>query len=276
VSEENSRDTELLKDAFRWKKPIIEKLTMQRLFQATTSHDPFIIIEHTVNAANMVEAQNQQVKGIDFEEMRKLSKLNFAFHNVTKREVPEAYKLFAYCINFPFSGNLENYKKYIEEWKVPTNYYPSMIRNHRIESVKVIHKPGYSFDCKKTLYVASAEDMETLKTLTCNQRKKYYNETLPAICPHCNRPINTDWFYPEYEEKRTTIVHPHPEWSFFFEVITCLSEEGFHRLRNAFSCWAKDKCGHAIAVMSSLISPTVYDEVAELFKKPSHEGENGQ
>jgi hypothetical protein len=277
MSEENSRDTELIKNAFRWRKPIIEKLTMQRLFQATMSHDPFIIIEHTVNAASMVEAQNQQVKGLDFPEMRKLSKLNFAFHNVTKREVPNIYGLFAYCINFPFNSTHENYRTYIEEWKVPPSYYPSMIRQHRIDSYKVIHKDHYSYlDCKQTLFVADAEDMKILEKLNHNGRIKYYRDRLPSTCPNCNRPIRADWLNQDFIEQSTTIVHPVPEWSFFFEAATCLAEEGYNRLRNAFSCWAKDKCGHAIAIMSSLISPNVYDEIAKMFKTNKPEGESSQ
>jgi hypothetical protein len=274
--EENSRDKELFKNAFRWRKPIIEKLTMQRLFQATMSHDPFIIIEHTVNAASMVETQKQKVKGLDFEEMRKLSKLNFAFHNVTKREIPNYQGIFAYCINFPFAGNLENYKTYIEEWKVSPSYYPSMIRKHRIASYKITHKDSYSFDCRKTLYVASAEDMKTLKELTAKKRIQYYYDKLPDKCPKCNGYIGISWGQPSFEEQETTIVHPHPEWSFFFEAATCLAEEGYNRLRNAFSCWAKDKCGHAIAIMSSLISPNVYDEIAKMFKTNKPEGESSQ
>jgi hypothetical protein len=276
---ENSRDIELFKNAFRWKKPVMEKLVMQRLFQATTSHDPYIIIEHTANAASMVETQDQKVKGLDFDLMRKLSKLNFAFHHATKREVPESYGLFAYCVNFPFDSSQENYKEYIEEWKVLLNYYPSMIRQHRIESIKVIHKENTSsFDkCNQTIYVATAEDMKIIKNFeSSSERKHFYRKKLPERCPSCNRPINIDWFRPDYEEIPTTIVYPFPEWSFFFEAASCLAEDAFNRLRNSFSCWAKDKCGHAIAVMSSLISPNVYDEVAELFKKPSQQGERNQ
>ena len=273
MSEENSRDTELIQNAFRWRKPIIEKLVMQRLFQATMSHDPFIIIEHTVNAVSMIEAQNQKAEGLDFEEMRKLSKLNFAFHSVTKKEIPDYYGFFAYCINFPFVGSLENYKTYIEDWGVSPSYYPSMIRTHRIDSYKITHKEDYK-ECRATLYVASAEDMKILKKLDYDERMEYYSDKLPDKCPRCNRFIENSWGRPVFEEKETTIVYPYPEWSFFFEATRCLAEESFNRLRNAFSCWAKDKCGHAIAIMSSLVSPNVYDEIAKTFKTNKPEGES--
>jgi hypothetical protein len=152
-----------------------------------------------------------------------------------------------------------------------------MIRQHRIESLKVIHKDRYSYsDCKQTLYVADAEDVKILEKLDRNGRISYYLDRLPSTCPNCNKPIRADWLNQDFIEQSTTIVHPFPEWSFFFEATTCLSEGGYNRLRNAFGCWAKDKCGHAIAVMASLISPNVYDEVAELFKKPSPQGERSQ
>jgi len=148
-----------------------------------------------------------------------------------------------------------------------------MIRNHRIASYKIIHKDSFPY-CKATIYVASAEDMKTLKKLDYNERMQYYCDKVTNKCPRCNSVIEISWGRPTFEEQETTIVYPYPEWSFFFEATRCLPEESFNRLRNAFSCWAKDKCGHAIAVMSSLVSPNVYDEIAKTFKTNKPEGEN--
>ncbi|WNZ29408.1 MAG: hypothetical protein IAX21_00625 [Candidatus Bathyarchaeota archaeon] len=264
---ERQEDEELMQSAFRWKKPTMEKLVMQRLFQATMSHDPYVIIEHTVNAASMVESQNQDVEILDFDLLRRLSKLNFAFKNYTTK-----HNGIVYCVKFPFDISEENYHKYIEEWKqnISLDYWEKCIKKHRILSIGLKHN---RINCKNVFFVASMEEYQKLAKMNKCERLDYYLEKIP-YCEFCGESIDErsftgTWgtFQTDVGEVKSSVVCEVPSWSFFFEGTSCLSASGFTRLRDAFHCWAKDKCGHALAVMSGLVSQNVYDEVSKLYNQ---------
>lgn len=70
-----------------------------------------------------------------------------------------------------------------------------------------------------------------------------------------------------------------PEWHSFLLQCTCLTESSYKKLVDAFLGWATVHCQHAIAVLSSLVSPRTLEEVTKLMtrggEEKEQEGEKG-
>ncbi|MBN2261081.1 MAG: hypothetical protein JW702_11075 [Clostridiales bacterium] len=275
MSEDNKKTEDLMKRAFRWPKfGVAQKLVSQHLVLASFSNEPNAIIEHVAQASSIVEGLGQKVKELDFEKMRKINAIHRGLSNFTTKKLPDGAK--CYGVNFGFPSTEENYQKYISNWEtVGVNYYPSQIHKHRQPGIMFVHKLHYKRyynpDITHEIFSVPTKDYEK----TRNQLRQ------DGFCPRCfveffgsdrGGLFSTDE-YSLLKTRKTTVVDDGVFWSFFFEAITCLTENGLKSLQGAFLNWAVDECGKAKAVIGNLLSPSTFEETVKLLgnninKKP--------
>lgn len=253
------RDDELFKTAFCWRKPVIERLVTQRLLQATVSTDPYIIVENTINAFEMVEAQDQKVEGLGVEKLRIIAKLNLAINNA--QEFVTSYKKTLYRVSCPVSPTEDNYKKYFEWWVNSVNYDDCLITYNLKPGYLLVHEIGHD---------AGWDKFEGKHHPICKVTKENKDELIRKLyaddrCPVCYSSFNSKCFKPDKISrivyKDALVVDESCFYSLFFEALSCLTTSGYNALKNSFYFEAKQLCGQSIAIMSTLISESVYKDV---------------
>lgn len=266
---EDAKKTEaLLARAFRWPKlGVAERLVCQHLFSATATRDTVAVISHACSAAMMCEALKQKVEDLDFELLKRIHMLNKTFSNVEATKIGGRGN-WVFGVPWGFEVTKENFNDYIKPWRVPLSYYPKFIKVHRAPAVEAYHSPSMSFseDCDYLFVVVREEDGE--KEGKAEEIVEYIRRRfIGKECPKCGWVVREKDVY----GRDSTLVVEEPHWSFFFEATSYLTEFGFKRLRNAFQTWALEVCMKAVTVMSGLVSPATYDEVAKLFGKEKME-----
>lgn len=253
VNEEEEKDNKLLRRAFRWSYPMSEKLVSQRLIQANFSHEASVIIPNTTIAADITEAEKKQVKGLDFELLRGIDRVNTSFRNVEIIPLDRWKTQLKYYIPWSLDKSQENYQKIIKPWRVPAGYHHKFITVHRKLAKKIIHH--HFRDEDEFLGVFEPEEA----------RKKVEEWKKRDRCPRCGDDFHGIGSRLEMED--TTVVNPLPEWSFFWESTGCLTRNGYKSLLGAFESWAKTRCARASAIMANLVSPGIYDKMTKLLSK---------
>jgi hypothetical protein len=143
-----------------------------------------------------------------------------------------------------FPETEENYKTFILPWyNCKPFYWPIMLRKHG-ETWRTWH-------CQK----CTAEVLKAKFPLADTLR-------LPHRCPKChNEVVNPYNGFPYVTTFDQTNINTEPSWSFFFEMSTCLSPQGYDLLRNNFGGWATPQIQLFLAELSRMVDPSLYAEI---------------
>lgn len=202
-------------------------------------------------------------KAIDMDLVQLLYEVSVALGNASSNQYyPGSYQpsVKIHHIPWPFNTTKENFERYIKPWLKSYSYYPSFIKVHRSLRVKVYH----SEDCGYLLGDFSPES-------TQEQMKAHIIEKYGSICPECGEHFySSKYTFPrrELRFKRYMGICPEPNWSFFFEAATCLSEQGFKELVGAFVSWGDPKATKIESTIAGLINPQTF---MEFFRKEEQE-----
>ena len=90
----------------------------------------------------------------------------------------------------------------------------------------------------------------------------------PIYYPHFMRThvvlgkTHYNWEYPPIIK-----IIEEPLWSWFFDVVTCLSVEGYSMMKNAFTAWAIPKVQQFLAELTHMVDPNLYAEMLGLYSR---------
>lgn len=241
---------------------MLEKLTCQRLLQATFSVVDSIIITHVTAAVLMIEpqAKRQNIEGLDFNLFHKLTKLNSSFNGVTSFK--DSYGESFYSVPWSFPTTPENFKAYIEPWyQNNIEFCKSYIKVNLTQGRRVFHDySSLSERCSQRLTVFNPTKEKSFED--------HIKFIVPDICPKCGEEIyRKDLDY----ENVLVVDYNAPKWCLFYEASGCLTHTGLNNLKTNFETYAKTYSLNAINVLSNLVSPNVFDEMMKLFVKTKGE-----
>lgn len=270
VSDEEVSEDEMAKGvltgALRYpKRGISEQLVCQHLFQATFSHDNSVAISHMTRAAllcaEMTKKQNPD--GFNVELLEGILQVNSSLLDVSTTKIDRAgSRLF--WIPWGFPENKDNYEKNVKPWKrgIEPTYYPNYIKKHLAPRVQLYHSAGIYQQCDYVFMTVEHEGVEKARELIRLKHK---------VCPKCGKTIGKSSWDGMIETKDVVTIKPEPEWSWFFEVTSCLAEAGYERLKNAFQTWAISYLEKERVKICEHVNPQTYAQVMSLFMKKEEE-----
>ena len=241
------------------------------MYLGTVSSNTAITIMYLSKACML--AQKLEVKlDVDFESIKKIHVLNRAFNNATMVAYPN-FETKVAQLSFGFEANEQNYKDYVSPWVVRTEYYSELIKHHLKPACKIVHESNNS-KCGYVFAVISKKEVDSKITEIA---KKFDS------CPRCggklvrfDRFAEEDDYTVDLEVYNTQAISESPEWSFFFEMINCLSISGFIRLKTAFQSWAFSILMDAVSRISQVVSLSVYENSVSILKKEQLKESNEQ
>jgi hypothetical protein len=96
---------------------------------------------------------------------------------------------------------------------------------------------------------------------------------LPRRCPKCHKETSNPYNgIPYTTTNDQTEVNKEPSWSFFFEMTTYLTPQGYDLLRNNFAVWATPQIQLFLAELTRMVDPSLYAEIVGLYTKHGRKG----
>lgn len=246
--DEEQEDTEFVFSATRApRQGSFERFLAQRLAQAILMMDDMKIIKTVSLCAYMVPEPQRENLATDYQKVKVLNADANALLNPTIRK-HEAIEVVSIPWGFPETE--ENYKTFILPWyNCKPFYWPRLLRKHA-ETWRIWH-------CQK----CTTEVLRAKLPLSDTLR-------LPNRCSKCGlEMVNHYNGIPQVTTFDHTIVNDEPYWSFFFEMSTCLTPEGYDTLRNNFVAWASEPAQQILAELTKMVDPNLYDQILGLYER---------
>jgi hypothetical protein len=223
-----------------------EHFLTQSLAQTILMTDVLKRTKTVTESALMIPETDRENLAIDYEKVNVLNLVANALLNPSIRKCPEDMEVVSIPWGFPQTE--ENYKAFILPWyNCKPFFWPGLLVKHG-KTWRVWH-------CQKCT-------IEVLKA------KRPFPDTLrfPEKCPKCHNtivnPYNGFAYVTTFDQ---TNINREPYWSFFFEISTDLTPEGYDLLRNNFGAWATPQIQLFLAELSRMVDPSLYAEIVGLY-----------
>jgi DNA-directed RNA polymerase subunit RPC12/RpoP len=226
-----------------------EHFLIQSLSQTIFMTDDLKRIKAITVSALMVQESERENISVDYELVSVLNQVTSALLNPSLNKKPE-FKMEIVSVSWGFPESEENYKTFILPWfNCKPFFWPIMLRKHG-ETWRTWH----CFHCTAEVQKAKFPLSDTLR--------------LPIYCPKCHsRIINQYSGVPDVTTSDQTILNEEPYWSFFFEMSTNLTPQGYDILRNNFIAWAIPQAQLILAELTRMVDPNLYAEMLGLYSR---------
>lgn len=243
---EEQEDTEFVLSATRApRQGSYERFLAQGLAQAILMTDDMKRAKAVSLCAYMVQESEREKLATDYQQVKVLNAVANALLNPTAQK-HEAIEVVSIPWGFPETE--ESYQTFILPWyKCKPFYWPRLLRKHA-ETWRTWHCSR----CTSEVLKAKLPIPDTWR--------------LPRVCPNCRRPVQ-EWnqYYVTFSD--LTEITEEPFWSFFYEMSTCLTPEGYDVLRNNFIAWASEPVQQLLAELTKMVDPNLYDQILGLYEK---------
>jgi len=220
-----------------------EHFLTQSLAQTILMTDVLKRAKNVTESALMIFETERENLAIDYQKVNVLNLVANALLNPSVDKFPENIAVVSIPWGFPQTE--ENYKTFILPWyNCKAFFWPRLLRKH-------------------------AETWRTWRCLYCRgevlKAKLPFPDTLraPRVCPKCGRHLTFNAEYVTVSD--LTEVIKEPSWSFFFEMSTYLTPQGYDLLRNNFGAWATPQIQLFLAELSRMVDPSLYAEIVGLY-----------
>jgi hypothetical protein len=251
--DEEQEDTEFVLSATRApRQGAYERFLAQGLAQTILMTDDLKRVKAVSLCAFMVPDAEREKLATDYQKVKVLNADANALLNSTARKYGD---LEVVSVPWGFPETEENYQAFILPWyNCKPFYWPRLLRRHA-ETWRIWH----CIHCTTEVLRAKFPLSDTLR--------------LPNRCPKCHEEMVNH--YNGIEQVTTcdhTIVDKEPYWSFFFELSTCLTPEGYDVLKNNFVAWASEPAQQILAELTKMVDPNLYDQILGLYERRGKKG----
>ena len=222
-----------------------EHFLTQSLAQTILMTDVLKQTKKVTESALMIFETERENLAIDYQKVNVLNLVANALLNPSVGKFPENMEVVSIPWGFPQTE--ENYKTFILPWyNCKPFFWPRLLRKH-------------------------AETWRTWRCLHCTgevlKAKLPFPDTLraPRVCPKCGKHLTFNAEYVTVSD--LTEVIKEPSWSFFFEMSTYLTPQGYDLLRNNFVAWAISQAQLILAELTRMVDPNLYAEMLGLYSR---------
>jgi len=207
----------------------------------------------TVAALMVMEVEREKV-AVEYETVQVLNQVASALLNPSLAKTPGGDSQVV-SVPWGFPQSEENYRTFILPWYSCKPFFWSSLLTKHGETWRIWHCQKCTTEVLKAKFPLS----DTLR--------------FPYRCPRCHNlivnPYNGIAYVTTFDQ---TNITREPCWSFFFEVSTCLTPQGYDLLRNNFIAWATPQAQQILAELTRVIDPNLYAEMLGLYSKRGKQG----
>jgi hypothetical protein len=221
-----------------------EHFLTQSLAQTILMTDVLKRAKNVTESALMIPETERENLAIDYQ---KVNVLNLVANALLNPSVEKFENIEFVSIPWGFPQTEENYETFILPWyNCKPFYWPKLLRKHA--------ETWRTWRC----YRCQSEVAKTRRPIPDTFR-------LPRRCPKCGRPLSYDSYEQYVTVSDVTEVTSDPSWSFFFEISTYLTPQGYDLLRNNFGAWATPQIQLFLAELTRMVDPSLYAEIVGLY-----------
>ena len=223
-----------------------EHFLTQSLAQTILMTDVLKRAKNVTESALMIFETERENLAIDYQKVNVLNLVANALLNPSVGKFPENMEVVSIPWGFPQTE--ENYKTFILPWYNCKPFFWQRFLIRHGETWRTWH-------CSK----CTAEVLRAKFPLPDTLR-------FPQRCPKCHNtivnPYNGIAYVTTFDQ---TEINREPYWSFFFEMSTYLTPQGYDLLRNNFGAWATPQIQLFLAELSRMVDPSLYAEIVGLY-----------
>jgi hypothetical protein len=222
-----------------------EHFLTQSLAQTILMTDVLKRTKTVTESALMIPETDRGNLAINYEKVNVLNLVANALLNPSARKLPEDMEVVSIPWGFPETE--ENYETFILPWYNCRPFFRPRLMTEHSETWRTWR----CYWCTSEVLKAKLPIPDTLR--------------LPRRCPKCRKEI-IRWTGEQYVTvSDVTEVTEERSWSFFFEMSTYLTPQGYDLLRNNFGAWATPQIQLFLAELSRMVDPSLYAEIVGLY-----------